>query len=131
MAGDEEVFFCSCKFVSCNGDGGRIHAVKSNRFEYFQSKTVKLVMCSAKENMDENEKQRKVAQSAVTQVQIYWDNTAITMSCGAFEMYPVHIVLLNVISKLRQKLIYNGHIIVRFLLVEFEEGDEEWNTFMR
>lgn len=54
-------------------------------------------------------------------VQLYSDKTASSMWCGASVMYRVHAVLLSFSVELRQNFIYNGHTLVRFLPVEYEE----------
>lgn len=48
---------------------------------------------------------------------------AMTMTRGTFLLYPIHAVLLNLNVELKQNRSHNGHKLVKFLPVEYQEDN--------
>lgn len=54
---------------------------------------------------------------------IYSDYTVSTIKREVYGMQEINVVLLKFGTKLQYKLIYYVHTLVRFIPVEYEEGD--------
>lgn len=78
-------------------------------------------MCSDKTKLYWNEKESKVARSAVLLVQIYLDKAERPMKRGGLVSYWVHAVLLSFTVDLGQNLIHKGNTLMGFLPVDYVE----------
>lgn len=58
-------------------------------------------------------------------IQFFSDKTVITLKCTVFLAYHVHVIILFVLAKRRQKLFHNEHTLVGFLLVRYTEEHTE------
>lgn len=69
-----------------------------------------------------NDKDSNGLRVPVCLVQIYSNKIARMMKRGALVMSPGYPVVLHFIIEFRWSLIYNGHIPIEFLPVEYEDG---------
>lgn len=113
IAGDGKVLSRIDESESSRQDRVIFYLVNSNWFDDVQIETVKHFMFFSKAKVYCNEKVSIGARHATGLVQIYLDKTASLVECRWFVIYPVHAVLLNFCSKLRQELFNTGYPIVR------------------
>lgn len=118
----EKCLFLAVNLKATTQMKGRFHLVSPGWFEGVQKEVEKRVLCFGNAKVFWNEKEKNGMRSGVG-LELYLDKTTSTMQRGAFVMHLVHIVVLNFSAKLRQKPIYNGHMLVRFLLVQYDKGE--------
>lgn len=66
--------------------------------------------------------QRLGPRSETGLLQIYLDKISSMRKQGAFVMYQVHVVMLNLGAEFRRNFICNGHTLVGHSSAEYEEG---------